>query len=90
MYCGLPQQIGTRGHAVVPAVNTALQFWTQSRQRNVQYIYRGEPLRTESYSAFRYVVEDADDERTALDEDLVKRMKSADKIIVCGAVSNSM
>jgi nicotinamidase/pyrazinamidase len=80
--------MGTRGHSIVPAINTALQFWAKQRQRVVQYIHKGESLRSEAYSVLRYEVEDSLDPRTSLNDDLIEKLKIADKLLVCGQSLN--
>jgi nicotinamidase/pyrazinamidase len=80
--------MGTRGHSVVPAINIALQFWAQQRQRTVQYVHKGQALRTETYSAFRYKVEDSGDTSTLPNEGLIQKMKIADKLLICGQSLN--
>jgi nicotinamidase/pyrazinamidase len=69
---------------VIPAINTALQFWAQQRRRTVQYVHKGEPIRTEMKSAIKYKVEDPLDKSTVLDDDLLQKLKVADKLLVCG------
>jgi nicotinamidase-related amidase len=87
IFRSLPQR-GSRGHAIVPTINSAVQFWSKQRQRNVNYVYKGQNLRTEMYSAIHAEVEDPMDHTTGLNEPLIQSLRIADRLLVCGQASS--
>jgi len=86
MLCIWPEHciIGSYGHAIVPELNVALQNWAKVRNKAVTYVMKGQNCRTEMYSALKAEVEDPKDPRTALNEELLVKLKIADRIIICG------
>jgi nicotinamidase/pyrazinamidase len=72
--------IGSKGHGVVPVINTALQRWASKSKRQVNYIMKGQNLRTECYSALQAEVEDSSDQSTALNSQLLSRLKISDRV----------
>ena len=57
----ISHQVGTRGHAVVPILDNALQLWARKRNKTVNYVYKSQNIRTEMYSALRAEVEDPEE-----------------------------
>jgi len=76
--------IGTKGHAVVDEMNTALHTWCDKRTRAVDYVLKGHNMLTEHYSALRADVEREDDPRTQFNEATFNRLRKADRVLVCG------
>jgi nicotinamidase-related amidase len=85
--------VGTRGHAVVPAINKAIQKWAETTKRKVTYVLKGQNLRTEMYSALKAEVIDPEDEcRTDMNDRLLNSLKCSDKVrnIGCYECQNCM
>mmetsp|Transcript_30545 Transcript_30545/g.42038 ORF Transcript_30545/g.42038 Transcript_30545/m.42038 type:complete len:1359 (-) Transcript_30545:23-4099(-) len=78
--------IGSRGHAVVPVINDALQEWIDQFKvpKCVNYVHKGQNCRSEMYSAFMAEVPDPRDPSTELDRNLMARINEADTLIICG------
>ena len=76
--------IGTNGHAVTPKIDVALQKWAKHKKVSVEYVRKGENLRTEMYSALSADVEDPEDPKTAFNDELMSRLRISDKVIICG------
>ena len=76
--------IGTWGQAIVPQINEALQDWAAHRVTTVEYIIKGTNTHTEMYSAICSEVPNPDDPSTELDLGMIERLKSADRVIICG------
>lgn len=72
--------IGSRGHSIVPSINEALQKWALQSVRPINYILKGQNVRTEMYSALSAEVEDPMDERTAMNDDLLTKLNSSDRV----------
>lgn len=72
--------IGTRGHAVVPVINDALQEWAMHSKRPIQYVFKGFNYRTEMYSALEAEVVDPNDYTTSLNEELLSMLRISDKV----------
>jgi nicotinamidase-related amidase len=72
--------IGTRGHAVVPCINDALQEWAMQSKRPVQYIMKGYNYRTEMYSALEAEVVDPADYSTSLNFELLSMLRISDRV----------
>eukprot|EP01037_Dinobryon_pediforme_P040924 gene40924-50364_t len=62
--------IGTRGHAIEPNLNAAIQEWARHSKRSVTYVMKGQNCRTEMYSALEAEVVDPLDYTTALNVEL--------------------
>jgi len=75
--------IGSKGHSIVPKINEALQRWALQSARPINYILKGQNLRTEMYSALSAEVEDPVDERTAMNDDLLTKLNSSDRVSYC-------
>jgi nicotinamidase/pyrazinamidase len=76
--------IGTQGHAVIPEINDAVQEWCGVNNKKVEYIWKGENLNTEMYSAIAAEVPVEDDPKTGYNELLMKRLNACDAVIICG------
>jgi nicotinamidase-related amidase len=74
--------IGTRGHAVVPVINDALQEWALYSKRPIQYVFKGFNYRTEMYSALEAEVVDPNDYTTSLNEELLSMLRISDKVFM--------
>ena len=71
---------GTEGHAVVPEIRDALEKWTKRTRKSVNYIYKGENIYTEMYSALAAEVEDENDPRTLMNMKLISKLKLSDRV----------
>lgn len=76
--------IGTWGQAVMPQINEALQDWAAHRLTTVEYIIKATNTHTEMYSAICCEVPDPNDPSTELDLGMIERLKSADRVLICG------
>jgi cytoskeletal protein CcmA (bactofilin family)/nicotinamidase-related amidase len=81
--------IGTEGHSVVSCINDALQDWAKQRLRKVNYFLKGMNCYTDMNSAFVADVEIAEDPSTFLDPNMLKKLFSRDKLILCGSKMSS-
>ena len=77
--------IGTEGHSVVSCINDALQDWAKQRLRKVNYFLKGMNCYTDMNSAFVADVEIPEDPSTFLDPNMLKKLFSRDKLILCGS-----
>lgn len=77
--------IGTEGHAVVSCVNDALQDWAKQRLRKVNYFLKGMNCYTDMNSAFVADVEIPEDPSTFLDPNMLKKLLSREKLVICGS-----
>ncbi len=75
--------IGSRGHAVLPALFDALQSW-ERRGVVVDYVQKGSNIYTEHYSAIQADVPDPSDPSTQVNTALVESLKQADVLAVAG------
>ena len=71
--------IGTRGHAIVPAINAALQEWASVSQRPLAFVESGHNCRTEMFSALEAEVEDPLDGSTGFNSDLMANLRISEK-----------
>lgn len=76
--------IGHPGHNVHPAVAAAVNRWSRSRLRTVDYVIKGRNPGTEHYSAIRAEVIDPRDDETEVNEGLLASLRTADEIVVGG------
>ena len=74
--------IGSRGHAVVPCINEALQEWAAYSKRAVTYITKGRNYRTEAHSALEAEVVDPLDFSTSLNTELLALLRVADRVMI--------
>ena len=75
--------IGSPGHAVRPAILAAVDEWAEARMREVTFVWKGQNCLTEMYSALRAEVPVSSDERTLLNEGLLRSLKGR-RVLVCG------
>ena len=76
--------MGTPGHCVVPAINTALMEWSKHQLKEVEYVMKGQNSLTEMYSAIMAEVPMPDDVSTHLNSKLLRRLQSSRQLVVCG------
>ena len=76
--------VGTKGHEVIPKIDDALQKWVKHKNVSVEYLERGQNLRTEMYSVLSALVVDTNDPTTRFNEKLMSQLNISDKVIVCG------
>jgi len=81
-------QIGSWGHNVHAAVQTACADWETRRLTTVAYVQKGLSPWTEHYSALRAEVPDAHDPATQLNRTLLARLAEADTLLVAGEASS--
>lgn len=77
-------RVGTWGHLVHPAVQSACDRWESNRLLQVRHVLKGQSPWTEHYSAFEAEVPDAGDVRTALNRELLASLDKADVLLVAG------
>lgn len=75
--------IGSPGHAVVPELFAALQYW-ERRFAMVDYVTKGSNPFTEHYSAVQADVPDPADPSTQINTALIQTLMNADLIAVAG------
>lgn len=76
--------LGTSGHAVSPALNPALDEWSEKRGRAITWVLKGQNNRTEMYSALKAEVPVPDDPATHLNKQLIAQIAGHSEVIVCG------
>ena len=74
--------IGTPGHALVPPILQAISHWSNLTGGSVEWVWKGEQLLTEMYSAIEADVPVTPD--TAFNTPLVESLQTSDHLIVCG------
>ena len=67
--------VGSPGAAVVPELLDAFERWTAVHQKPVGYVLKGHNIRTEMYSAVKAEVVDPNDASTALNVELIDRVR---------------
>ena len=72
--------IGSKGCAVEPCINEALQEWAAHSKKSVTYIMKGLNSRTEMHSALEAEVVDPHDYSTALNSDILSLLRVADRV----------
>lgn len=78
----------SRGHAVVPWVDDALQIWSQTRLKSPIYIPKCLNGNIDSTSFLAADVKKSDDPSTFIDPQLLSSLISADKVIICGLANS--
>jgi len=76
--------IGSVGHSVQDDINGAVQDWAGETGRNVEYVWKGQNLDTEMYSAMAAEVVVHSDPRTKFNEVLMAHLNECDILIICG------
>lgn len=74
--------IGSKGHAIVDPIQEAMAKWSEATGGSVQWVWKGERLLTEMYSAMAADVPVTPD--TALNTSFMESLKTSDHLIVCG------
>ncbi len=77
-------EIGSWGHNVHQDLRLAYHRWQASTMRNVNFIFKGMNPWTEHYSAIQAEVPDADDASSLLNQALLTKLASADRVYICG------
>ncbi len=80
--------IGTWGHNVYPALNEALQNWSDREFAMVDYVTKGSNPWTEHYGALMAEVPDPNDPSTGLNTQFLKMLAEADVVAVAGEASS--
>ena len=76
--------IGSDGAKIFPAFFDAMNGWETKYFAVAQRTTKGSNMFTEHYSAVKADVEDPDDEKTGLNDKLIKTLKVYDKILIAG------
>lgn len=76
--------VGTWGHNVIPAVQTALQRWEERHWARVDYHIKGHNPWTEHYSAIQADVPDPNDRATQVNRKLIESLQQADTVLLSG------
>jgi nicotinamidase-related amidase len=74
--------MGSVGHTMVEKVLDAIHTWTEQTGRNVEYIYKGQNLYTEMYSALTAEVPISND--TTFNQVLQNSMELSDRLYIAG------
>ena len=90
MLCIWPEHclIGSTGHAVVPVLNDALQYWTGRRLRSIRYLHKGMNNLTEMYSCIQADVPIDTDPATRKNTEMLKKLLRCKRLIICGQSSS--
>jgi nicotinamidase-related amidase len=75
--------IGTTGHNVRPSVMEALNYWAEVNKKEIRWVFKGQNIFTEMYSALKAEVP-LQDSRTRRNVELIDFIKKHDRILVCG------
>ncbi len=67
-----------------PSILAAINEWAESRMSEVTFVWKGTNCLTEMYSALRADVPDESDDRTLLNEGLLRALRESSSVIVCG------
>ncbi len=67
-----------------PSILAAINEWAESRMSEVTLVWKGTNCLTEMYSALRAEVPDESDDRTLLNEGLLRALRESRSVIVCG------
>jgi nicotinamidase/pyrazinamidase len=76
--------IGSPGHNVRRVILDAVNDWAASRMKEVTFVWKGQNCMTEMYSALRAEVPVPSDERTLLNESLLRTLRASSRLFVCG------
>jgi nicotinamidase-related amidase len=74
--------IGSEGHGMVDAVRNALDEWTEKTGRTVEYVFKGQNLLTEMYSALEAEIPVS--EANAFNKSLHASLSESSRLLVCG------
>jgi len=76
--------IGSKGAAVVPALQEAINRWAERHNRTINYVTKGSNPWTEHYSAVMADVPDPEDPTTQLNAGFIRMLEEADVILLAG------
>lgn len=76
--------IGSFGHCIKDRLNKAMHLWVKKNLDTINYQYKGSNIFTEMYSCLKAEMVLDDDPSTAMNNNLVKRLQMADRVLVCG------
>jgi nicotinamidase/pyrazinamidase len=76
--------IGSEGHNVTAPINEGLTAWAETRHESVEWVHKGQSIFTEMYSALKAEVEIASDAGTHLNAELIARLATHERMLVCG------
>ena len=74
--------IGSAGHGLVDTVRQAVNEWSEKTGRSVEWVWKGQNLLTEMYSALAADVPVTTD--TAFNHSLQASLEQSDRLLVCG------
>jgi nicotinamidase/pyrazinamidase len=74
--------IGHQGHCVVDEVRMAMDEWSETTGGSIEWIFKGQNLLTEMYSALQAEVPICAE--TDFNEDLMEDLLFCDRLLVCG------
>jgi nicotinamidase/pyrazinamidase len=74
--------IGSAGHALVDPIQSALATWSATTGGSVEWVWKGQALLTEMYSALEADVAVTPD--TAFNQSLQDSLLESDRLLVCG------
>lgn len=74
--------LGTRGHCIVDTVLEAMEEWTSVTGSSVDFVFKGENILTEMYSAIQSEVPISPE--TSFNQDLFEYLQQSDRILVAG------
>uniref|UniRef100_A0A7S2UVL2 Isochorismatase-like domain-containing protein n=1 Tax=Fibrocapsa japonica TaxID=94617 RepID=A0A7S2UVL2_9STRA len=81
--------VGTKGNAIVPSINEAIQDWALEYSTVVNYIQKTQHCLTEMYSVFQAEVPLPDVPSTGLNTALLAELgQTYDRVVVCGQASS--
>lgn len=80
--------VGSWGHCIYPDLFRELQHWERRKRKQVQFILKGMSPKTEHYSVFHAEVEDREDEKTLLHQELLTLFLRYRTVYVAGEASS--
>lgn len=76
--------IGSEGHNVTAPINEGLTAWSETTREEVDWLLKGQNIFTEMYSALKAEVVDDDDARTDLNQEMIHKLSTKERVLVCG------
>ena len=76
--------IGSEGHNVTAPINEGLTAWSETTREEVDWLLKGQNIFTEMYSALKAEVVDESDGRTTLNQEMIDRLSTKERVLVCG------
>jgi nicotinamidase/pyrazinamidase len=77
--------IGSKGNAIFPILFKELKNWQFQKGMNVSFVVVGSNPYTQSYSIFKSMIPQGDDQGTQLNINLVRSLEENDEILVAGS-----